>query len=76
MKDIPLSWQVCSISSEVTIAARGSPAPSVLDRASMSGTTPSCSKAKVAPTLPRPVWASSMMNSIPRSSHIRFTNGK
>ena len=76
MKAIPLSWQVSSISSDVIIADRGSPAPRVLDSARMSGTKPSCSKANVAPTLPIPVCASSRMNSIPRSSHICLTSGK
>ena len=37
----PRSWARCSISALVTTAASGSPAPSVLDRVRMSGTTPS-----------------------------------
>lgn len=61
-----LSWQTLSISSLVSTAATGNPAPSVLDNVSRSGATPSRSNAYIVPVRPIPVWASSRINSIPR----------
>ena len=46
------------------------PPPSVLDTARKSGTTPSCSNAKVAPTRPNAVCASSRIRSMPRRAQL------
>ena len=51
----------------VTTAARGRPAPSVLDSVRMSGTTASRWKAYQSPVRHRTVYASSRINSPPRS---------
>ncbi len=50
----------------VSTADSGRPAPSVLDRVSTSGTTPSRSMANIVPVRPSPVCASSTTSSIPR----------
>ena len=64
----PLAKQSSSIAAVVIVAASGMPPPSVFDTATKSGTTPSCSKPNIVPSRPKPVCASSMTSSIPRSS--------
>src|SRR5882757_8472078 len=64
----PRSWQTLSISSLVTTAATGSPAPRVFDSVSRSGMMPSCSNAYISPVRPIPVCASSTISSMPRST--------
>ena len=66
----PRSCAACSISALVSTAASGRPAPSVLDRVRMSGTTPSRSKAYQVPVRHSPVWASSRISSMCRSWHL------
>ena len=57
-KSTLLATLFASISGVVSMAARGRPAPSVLDRVRYWGTTPSRSQANRLPVRPRPVCAS------------------
>ena len=52
------------------------PPPSALPSTYMSGTTPSCSMAKVSPVRPRPDWISSAMNSTLRVVQSARTPGE
>ncbi len=51
---------------------KGRPAPRVFDSVMISGVTPSRWKANMWPVRPTPVWASSRISSMPRSSHFCF----
>ncbi|CPL00054.1 adenosylmethionine-8-amino-7-oxononanoate aminotransferase [Bordetella pertussis] len=52
-----------------TVAASGSVPPvSALDRVTMSGRTPACSKANIVPVRPKPVKISSKINRMPYRS--------
>ena len=56
-----------SISSLVTTALIEIPPPKCFETVTRSGTTPSCSKAHIVPSLARPVCASSRTKSAPRA---------